>query len=121
MSDIIRLTNMIFYAHHGYYQAERELGQKFEVDLELECNLSRAIQTDNLEDTVNFEQIYHHVNSVFNSYKFTLLETVADKILQDILNNFPVKAARIRVRKPQVPLHGFLDHVEIELYRSQQQ
>ncbi len=121
MSDIIRLKNMIFYAHHGYYQAERELGQKFEVDLELECNLSRAIESDSLEDTVNFENVYHHVNSIFNSYKFTLLESVADKIIQDILEHFPVQSARIRVRKPQVPLHGFLDYVEIELSRRRGQ
>ena len=30
---------MIFHAHHGYYQAERELGQKFEVDFEKEGSL----------------------------------------------------------------------------------
>ena len=48
----IKLNNMIFYAHHGYYQAERELGQKFQVDLELECNFSKAIKSDELHDAV---------------------------------------------------------------------
>ncbi len=115
--DIIRLNNMIFYAHHGYYQAERELGQKFEVDLEMECDLSRAIKTDNLQDTINFETVYHRVQEIFNSYKFTLLESVADKIAKSILEQFPVHAVRLRVRKPQVPLHGFLDNVEIEIVR----
>jgi dihydroneopterin aldolase len=118
--DIIRLNNMIFYAHHGYYQAERELGQKFEVDVELECDVSKAILSDSLHDTINYRDVFTRVNEVFNSYKFTLLESLADKIAQDILHQFPIHSIRIRVRKPQVPLNGFLDNVEVDIHRSQQ-
>lgn len=110
---------MIFYAHHGYYQAERELGQKFEVDVELECDVSKAIQTDSLHDTMNYRDIFTRVSEIFNSYKFTLLETLADKIAHDILKQFPIHSVRIRVRKPQVSLNGFLDNVEVEIYRTQ--
>ncbi len=112
---IIRLNNMIFYAHHGYYQAERDLGQKFQVDLEIEADFSRAIQTDSLSDAVDFEAIYHTVYDIFSSYKFTLLETLADRIAREILEKFQVHSVLIRVRKPQVPLNGFLDNVEVEL------
>lgn len=115
----IRLNNMIFYAHHGYYQAERELGQKFQVDIELECDFARAIQSDNLTDAVNFEAVYHTVHQIFSSYKFTLLETLADRIAREILSHFSVSSVLIRVRKPQVPLNGFLDNVEVELARHQ--
>jgi dihydroneopterin aldolase len=117
--DIIRLNNMIFYAHHGYYQAERELGQKFEVDIELECDISKAIQTDSLNDTINYRDIFGRVSQIFSSYKFTLLETLADKIAYDLLDQHPIHSVRIRVRKPQVPLNGFLDNVEVEIYRTQ--
>ena len=117
--DIIRLNNMIFYAHHGYYQAERELGQKFEVDLELECDVSKAIQSDSLPDTINYRDVFNRVNEIFGSYKFTLLESLADKIAHDILKNFPIYSVRLRVRKPQVPINGFLDNVEVEIYRTQ--
>jgi len=113
----IRLNNMIFYAHHGYYQAERELGQKFQVDMELECNFDKAIQSDDLKDAVNFESVYQKVHHIFSSYKFTLLETLADRIAIEILENFPIDSVLIRVRKPNVPLNGFLDNVEVEHYR----
>ena len=115
--EVIRLNNMIFYAHHGYYQAERELGQKFEVDVEMECNLTRAIQTDNLKDTVNYREVYHRISEIFNSSKFTLLETLAEQIAQNLLKTFAIKSIRIRVRKPQVSMNGFLDNVEVELFR----
>ena len=110
----IRLNNMIFYAHHGYYQAERELGQKFQVDIELNCDFTKAIKTDDLKETVNFEAVYQKVNHIFSNYKFTLLETLADRIADEILENFPVTAVQIRVRKPNVPLNGFMDNVEVE-------
>lgn len=117
--DIIRLNNMIFYAHHGYYKAERELGQKFEVDVELECDFSKAVQTDRLEDALNYRQVYEKVSQIFNSNKFTLLETLAERIARGILERFPVRSIRIRVRKPQVSMNGFLDNVEVEIFRSQ--
>lgn len=110
---------MIFYAHHGYYQAERELGQKFQVDMELEVDFGKAIETDDLKDTVNFETAYKRVDHVFKSYKFTLLETLADRISKEILENFPVESVLIRVRKPHVPLNGFMDNVEVEYLKKQ--
>ncbi|MEJ2633698.1 MAG: dihydroneopterin aldolase [Calditrichia bacterium] len=117
----IRLNNMIFYAHHGYYQAERELGQKFQVDVEMECDFTKAIQSDSLNDAVNFEAVYQTVFRIFSSYKFTLLETLADRIAKDVLKNFPASSVLIRVRKPQVPLNGFLDNVEVELLQQRPQ
>ncbi len=116
--SIIRLNNMIFYAHHGYYQAERELGQKFQVDIELQTDFSKAIETDSLTHAVNFEAVYQTVAKIFSSHKFTLLETLADLIAREILANFTVASVLIRVRKPQVPLNGFLDNVEVELVRN---
>lgn len=110
----IRLNNMIFYAHHGYYQAERELGQKFQVDIELTCDFGKAIKSDDLKDTVNFESVYQKVFHIFSSYKFTLLETLADRIAHEIIKNFAVESVHILVRKPNVPLNGFMDNVEVE-------
>ncbi|RMI09531.1 MAG: dihydroneopterin aldolase [Calditrichaeota bacterium] len=118
--DIIRLNNMIFYAHHGYYRAERELGQKFEVDVVLESDLSRAIASDSLKDTINYREVYQHISDIFNNSNFTLIETLADRIARDILEHFPVHSIRIRVRKPQVRLNGFLDNVEVEIYRERE-
>lgn len=118
--DIIRLNNMIFYAHHGYYKAERELGQKFEVDVVLECDFSQAVETDSLDDAINYRTVYEKVSKIFNSYKFTLLETLAERIAASILTLFPVYSIRIRVRKPQVSMNGFLDNVEVEIYRQRE-
>jgi len=116
--DIIRLKNITFYAHHGFYEAERELGQKFEVDIELRCDLHQAAQEDDLKKTMDYRAIFQIAKETFENYKFKLIETVAEKIAQRILLLPDVETVLIRVRKPHVPLNGLLDYVEIEIFRD---
>jgi len=116
--DIIKLTNMVFYAHHGYYEAERELGQKFELDIEVNCNLKEAAKDDNLEKTIDYRNVYSIAKDAFENYKFKLIESVAERIAEQILKSHLTSSVLIRVRKPHVPLKGFLDHVEVEIRRN---
>ena len=116
--DKIKLSNIVFYAHHGYYKAERELGQRFELDIIVECDVSDASKTDELEDTIDYRKVYALAKEAFENYKFKLLETVAERIADQILKSFNVHTVVIKVRKPNVPIKGFLDHIEIEIRRS---
>jgi dihydroneopterin aldolase len=116
--DIIKLTNIVFYAHHGYYKAERELGQRFELDIEIGCDLREAAVSDDLKKTIDYRAIYSIAKDAFENYKFKLLETVAERIAHQVLESHPVSSVLIRVRKPHVPLKGFLDHIEIEIRRN---
>jgi len=116
--DVIRLKNMIFYAHHGYYEAERELGQKFEVDIEVRCDFKPAAQSDDLKKTMDYRKIYDISKAIFENSKFKLIETVAERIANRLLELPGINNVLIRVRKPHVPLNGLLDYVEIEIYRE---
>ena len=115
--DIIKLSNIVFYAHHGYYEAERELGQRFELDIEVECDLRDAIKSDDLKSTIDYRHIYAIAKDAFENNKFKLLETVANRIAIQILQTHLIHSVLIRVRKPHVPLKGFLDHIEVEIKR----
>ena len=52
--DRISLHNMRFYGYHGVYEHEREMGQRFEIDVELSLDLAQAGATDELEDTLDY-------------------------------------------------------------------
>ena len=110
---------MVFYAHHGYYEAERELGQRFELDIEVTCDLKEAAKNDDLKKTIDYRTVYAIAKDAFEKEKFKLLESVADRIASQILLTHAVESVLVRVRKPHVPLKGFLDHVEIEIRREQ--
>jgi len=117
MKDRIRLTNMHFYGHHGVDAAERDLGGRFSFDIELVADLSRAGQTDDLNDTVDYKAVYDLVAQV-QRRGFHLLEALALNIANEILASFAVDEVTVRARKQSVPLGGLIDHAEVEVTRA---
>jgi 7,8-dihydroneopterin aldolase/epimerase/oxygenase len=114
--DIIRLHNAVFYAYHGVMSDEQNLGGKFEVDVELHCDLSSAKEKDNLLQTVNYEKVYGVMKQTVVGKKYFLIEALAQTIATSILKEFPeVQKATIRIRKPGAAVHGIIDHVEVEI------
>ena len=114
--DIIKLHNAVFYAYHGALTDEQTLGGKFEVDVELHCDLTAAKETDDLKQTVNYEQVYSLMKRIVTEKKYYLIEALAHSIGQGILSGFPqVQKAIVRVRKPGAPIHGVVDTIEVHI------
>ena len=113
---IIRLHNAVFYAYHGVLTDEQNLGGKFEVDVDLHCDLARGATSNHLQDTVNYERVYDCIRRLVLDKKHFLLESLASSIGKGILKTFSkVSSVTIRVRKPGAPVRGVIDHVEVEL------
>ena len=115
---IIRLNNMNFYGYHGVYDFEKEQGANCEIDLELFTSLTKSSKSDNIEDTINYEDVYEQVKKAFGSKSYFLLEKLADSISKSIFEEHKIDKLIIRVRKINAPLDGKLDSVEIELKRK---
>jgi len=112
----IRLRNAVFYAYHGVLLDEQNLGGKFEVDVDLHCDLSRGAKSDHLEDTVNYERVYDCIRTVVMTKKHFLLESLASEVGRGILKNFSkVQCVTVKVRKPGAPVKGIIDYVEVEI------
>jgi len=117
--DIIRLHNAVFYAYHGVMSDEQNLGGKFEVDVELHCDLSEAKEKDDLLATVNYEKVYAVMKQTVVGKKFFLIEALAHSIAKGIFSEFPeVHKTVVRIRKPGAAVHGIIDHVEVEVESS---
>lgn len=113
--DVIRLHNAVFYAYHGVLSSEQSLGGKFEVDVDLYCDFSKAVQSDSLSQTVDYEKVYETIQKLVTNRKHFLLESVAGVIADGMLKEFrKVKGVTVRVRKPQAPVKGVIDYVEVE-------
>jgi len=117
-TDKIVLRNMVFYGYHGVFPAEKELGQRFEVDVELVTDLSRAAQADDLDACgINYVDVYTLVKEIVEEREFNLIEALAETIAQEILSAHDVDEVTVRVRKPEVAIGGVLDYVEVEIVR----
>ena len=104
--DKILLEGMEFYAYHGVNESEKSQGQRFIVDVEMTADLSRASETDDLEDTVNYSRVFRLVKEIVEGPPRDLIETVAGEIAIRVLEDFAVEQIRVRVSKPDVPIRG---------------
>jgi dihydroneopterin aldolase len=116
--DRITLKNMVFYGSHGVSPAERELGQRFEIDLSLYVNLRSAAAVDKLSATLNYGDVYNVVEQIATERVFNLLETLAQVVAREVLRLFPAERVEVAVRKPRAPIRGTIDHVEVVLARD---
>ncbi len=113
---------MAFYGYHGVSPEERALGQRFIVDLQVYLDLTKAGESDNLHDTVNYSELYKTTKSVLEGQPYNLLEAVVDALAQRVLTSFPVTAVRVKVRKPSPPLHdAVVGSAVVEIYRARPQ
>lgn len=117
--DKVTLYNMKFFGFHGCEEFEQRNGQVFEVDVEFQTDLTGAGQTDNLTDAVNYVEIFSRIKSVVEKERYRLLERVAQRIADVVLEEDRIVSATVRVRKPAVPLSGLLDGVQVEIHRKQ--
>jgi dihydroneopterin aldolase len=95
----IELRGLELFGHHGATEEERERGQMFLYDVELEVGERGA--TDRLDEVVDYREVAATVRRIAGG-RFSLLEALATAIADALVEEFPVERVRVRVRKPEV-------------------
>ncbi len=118
--DRLSILGMIFHAHHGLEDHEIENGQRFEVDVEMVLDTSKAAASDLLSDTVDVRRVYKEIHDVVIGQRFYLIETMSQKAADALLAKFDIEQVTIRVRKPLAPLGGLANGTQIEITRTRE-
>jgi dihydroneopterin aldolase len=100
---------------HGVLPEEQSRPQPFEVDVELEVDLSTAGSSDDLDDTVDYSAVSEAVSRVVKNESFQLIERLATRIGEVCRTDDRVSAATITVRKLHPPVRAMLDHVAVRV------
>jgi 7,8-dihydroneopterin aldolase/epimerase/oxygenase len=109
---------MEFYGYHGVFPEETKLGQRFSVDLVVSLELQKAGETDNLEYSVNYGDLYQICKSVVEGTPYKLVEAVAEKIAERVLKEFSlILDVTVKVIKPDPPIPGHYQSVAVEITR----
>ena len=109
------LEGMEFFGYHGVYPEENALGNRFTVDLELHTNFKVAMETDRLEGTIDYAQLYNLVKTRMDQ-RVKLLEHLGYGIIQDIRAAYPeVRQLRITLKKQQPAIGGLVDFSGVSL------
>jgi dihydroneopterin aldolase len=114
--DRLILREMSFYGYHGDVAAERELGGRYTVDLEIGVDLAEAARSDNLESAVDYVHVYQLVRDVVEDQQHRLLESMAEAIAASVLPLPRVREVRVRVGKVP-PVRGSFGEFAVEITR----
>lgn len=111
---LLRMKNCAFFARHGVHAEEETLGQRFYVDAELTVNPERSLDSDSLENTVDYGVAFGEIEGIITGRRRYMIEALALDVAQSLCKRFPqIVKASITVRKPNAPVAGVLDHVEV--------
>ena len=121
--DKIHLNDLQFHAYHGVLPAEKSLGQKFLINVELTptaSTLRRAAKRDDVSLTVDYAEAFNVIKTiVVNGPQRDLIETVGEDICREILKRFrAVDVVRVKVEKPCVAVDGDLRSLGVSLARK---
>jgi len=112
---IVELNGIELHGFHGALGWEREHGQRFLVDVELE--VGDAGSSDRLEDAVDYRDVATCVREVSDGRAYHLLEALATAIADELVARFPVERVSVRVRKPDVVLDPPVEHAAVRATR----
>lgn len=109
---------MEFYGYHGVFPEENVLGQRFKVDLTVSVDLKKAGQTDDLEYSVNYGELYQVCKDIVEGKPCKLVEALAEKIAANVLRDFAlIDEVKVTVIKPDPPIPGHYRSVAVEITR----
>lgn len=117
MSGRIELQGMHFFARHGCLESELVNGNEFRVDFECDYDFSRAAQSDNLEDTLDYSKVYAVVARQM-AVPSKLLEHVAARIANALQSELPeLEHFEICVSKKNPPVGGNCEWAKVRIKR----
>lgn len=114
----IQVNNIKLYAYHGCLEEEAKIGSWYRVDVEVEADLSKSSQTDELLDTVDYVHLNHVVKEEM-AIRSKLLEEVAKRILNRFFIELDmVNKATVSVAKINPPIGGNVQEVVVILSKE---
>lgn len=118
--DSIRLSNMTFQCHIGQYETEREKVQPVTITVDLYLDLERAGTTNNINDTVDYTQVYGCIKQAVEAGEFSLLEGLAEDIAHILLQKFRIQKVRIiATKRPADLVKQHVEAVTVDIVREQ--
>ncbi|MCC8073608.1 MAG: dihydroneopterin aldolase [Clostridiales bacterium] len=117
--DKILIRDLKIFAYHGVNPEEKENGQNFYFDIDLDVNMTKACYSDNVEDTVSYAKVIKTVSRVFTQDKYDLIERAAQVVANAVLEEYPdVFSVDITLKKPEAPMKADFGWVGVSIRRE---
>jgi len=111
----LALRGLRVFGHHGVYDEEREQGQDFLFDVELD--VGERGSSDRLEDVVDYNAVARVVREVSHGRTYLLLEALAGAVADELASRFGAERVLVRVTKPAVRPAGLEGEASVTVSR----
>lgn len=113
MNSKIYFSGMEFYAHHGCFKEERQVGAHFKIDLVLEYDATQAAAADDIAQAVNYQAVYSDIAEIMK-VSVNLLETLCQNCLSVLKKKYPqINHAEVTIHKMNPALGGKIGAVSV--------
>lgn len=117
--DKIILERMEFYGYHGAFAEENKLGQRFYVDVVAHVDIRPAAASDDLNQTINYVDIFERIRQIVEGQPYKLLETLTERIASVLLDDYTtINEVEVKVTKPHPPANIHFAGVAIQVHRK---
>lgn len=116
--DRISVRGLRVFAHHGVLDSERLRGQDFLIDVTAHLDTSGAAAADDLALTLDYGELAAAVGRRVREERWNLIERVAQRVAELVLENPLVERVEVTVRKPDAPVPEPLQEASVSITRS---
>ena len=116
-SDCLTLTGLRAFGHHGVFENEKADGQEFVIDVTVWLDSRAAAASDDLAETINYGELAERIVASVEREPVDLIETVAERIAQLVLERPRAESVEVTLHKPSAPIAVPFDDVSITVTR----
>ncbi|MEQ8408940.1 MAG: dihydroneopterin aldolase [Gammaproteobacteria bacterium] len=98
--DIVYIRELEIKTIIGIYDWEREQKQIVSLDLEMASDIKKAADSDSIEDALDYKSVAKRLIDFVEKSEFMLVETMAERVADIVLNEFGVSWLKLRLGKP---------------------
>ncbi|MBR6538489.1 MAG: dihydroneopterin aldolase [Bacteroides sp.] len=114
MTTYLNLENLRFYAYHGVMPQEQVVGNEYIVNLRMKVDVSKAMASDEVADTVNYAEVFEAIKKEME-IPSKLIEHVAGRITKRLFKEFPtIEEITLKLSKRNPPMGADIDAAAIE-------
>lgn len=117
--DKIKIKGLEIFAHHGVFEEENVLGQKFVINAELMLSTRQAGLADDIKQSVDYGAVCALLGEVMQRENFNLIETAAEKMASEVLLRYPlIEEIELELQKPWAPILMPVETVSVTISRK---
>ena len=114
----IKIDNLEVFAFHGLYDAEKEEGQSFYIDLEYIPKENLNLIDDDISKVTDYMNVLSHLTDLFNKKRYSLIEVLGRELINELIVIYDFIYVKIRIRKKNILGIHKLDYISVEIEKN---